>query len=41
MNPSFRSNAAVRNAALSVSLDGVVGIIVSGFALLYPTYETC
>jgi arginine/lysine/ornithine decarboxylase len=30
-------NAAVRNAVLSVSLAGDVGIIVSNFALLYPT----
>lgn len=33
-------NAAVRGAHFSDTLDGVVGIIVSGFALLYPTYGT-
>jgi len=32
-------NAAVRGAFLSDPHDGVIGIIVSGFALLYPTYE--
>jgi hypothetical protein len=30
-------NAAVRSVALS-PLDGIVGIIVSSFASLYPTY---
>lgn len=33
-------NAAVRSAFLSDPLDGVVGIIVPGFALLYTTYFT-
>jgi hypothetical protein len=33
-------NAAVRGAFHSVPLDGVVGLIVPGCALLYPTYET-
>ena len=31
-------NAAERGAFFSDPLDGVVEIIVSGFALLYPTY---
>jgi hypothetical protein len=33
-------NAAVRNAFLSDSLDGVVGISVSSFVLAYSTYVT-
>ncbi len=32
-------NAAVRGAVLSDPHEGVVGIIVSGFASLYPTYR--
>ncbi|OGW52900.1 MAG: hypothetical protein A2Z46_00450 [Nitrospirae bacterium RBG_19FT_COMBO_55_12] len=36
-----RAIDTVRGAFLSVPLDGVVGIIVSGFVLLYPTYDCC
>jgi hypothetical protein len=34
------ANTTVWGAFLSDPLDGVVGIIVPGVALLYPTYKT-